>query len=448
MNNNLEIITSLDKLKNRINIYTICKYTSVSVCFGAGIAVILTFANKLMLIPVPIMPIVAMIFGLSLIIGLIMGITKRISLLDSAILADNKLNLKDRLGSAVEIINKDKISAMAELQLEDTAIHARILDPKAIQHHAVPAITKSLPAVVIALVLVGMIPSRYGEPVEIRQAIRQVGANIETSARDVDKSKLSDEVAKLVSKTTDVGRNLQAKNVTKKDALKNISDLTRQVEAIKMVNELSDNLKDVISPDKKRLNELLGKLLDNLKDIPEMNELSQKIMNTQQANLSDEFLRELIRALEDKKLTVNDASTLQKVSTQLANGKQEITKSITAFRNQSTTGQGEETTGIKNSGASDGAPGKESIKTSESEPSERNKGTGYNAELEGKLSLKGSTVTTETTQEPDKGASVVPYEQLYVKYRDSADDTIARSSIPIVYRQQVKNYFDAIKPQK
>jgi hypothetical protein len=435
----------LTKLAHRINTYTICKYISVSVFIGVGIAIALIFISKF--VPIPfLIPVTTTIVGLSFIIGIIIGIKKRISLLDSAILADNKLNLKDRLGSAVEIINKDKISAMAELQLEDTAIHARLIDPKAIQRHTVPAITKSLPAVVIALFLVVMIPSRYGEPVEISQAIRQVGANIETSARDIDKSKLSDEVAKLVSKTTDVGRNLKNKNVTKKDALKNISDLTRQVEAIKMVNELSDNLKDVA--DKKHLNELLGKLLENLKDIPEMNELSQKIMNTQQANLSDESLKELIRALEDKKLTVNDANTLQKVSTQLADGKQEITKSITAFRSQSTSGQGEETTGIKNSGASNGAPGKESAKSSESEPSERNKGAGYNAELEGKLSLKGSTVTTENTQEPEKGTSVVPYEQLYVKYKDSADDTINRSSIPMVYRQQVKNYFDAIKPEK
>ncbi len=68
--------------------------------------------------------------------------------------------------------------------------------------------------------------------------------------------------------------------------------------------------------------------------------------------------------------------------------------------------------------------------------------------MEGKVSLKGSTVTTETTQEPEKGTPLIPYEQLYVKYRDSADDTIARSSIPMVYRQQIKNYFDAIKPEK
>jgi len=446
MNNKLEIITSLDKLKNRINTYTICKYTSVLVCFGAGVAVVFILISKFVLIPVSIISIITAILGLSLIIGFIIGTTKRISLLDTAILADNRLNLKDRFGSAVEIINKDKISAMAELQLEDTAFHARLLAPKAVYPHAIPATTKSLPVVVVALILVGFIPSRYGEPIEVRQAIHQVGANIETSAKNTDKSKLSDEVAKLVLKTADTGRDLQNKNVTKKDALKNISGLTRQIEAMKMVSELSDNLKD--TQDKKRLNALLSKLLDNLKDIPDMNELSQKIMNAQQANLSDESIKELIRALEEKKLTVTDASTLQKVSNQLTKGKQEITKTITAFRSPSATGMGEENTGEGLSNTGNAAPGKESIKTSENELPERNKTAGYNAELESKVSLKGPTVTTETTQEPEKGTSVVPYEQLYVRHRNSVDDTINRSSIPMVYRQQVKNYFDAIKPEK
>jgi hypothetical protein len=368
--------------------------------------------------------------------------------MDSAILADSKLNLKDRLGSAVEIINKEKVSIMAELQLEDTANHARLLDPKAIYPHVVPMITKIVPVVILALFLVGMIPSRYGESIEVRQAIRQVGTNIETSTRNIDKSKLSDEVAKLVSKTTDTGRDLQSKNVTKKEALKNLADLTRQVEAMKMISELSDKLKGNMTPDKKRLNELLSKLLDNLKDIQEMDELSQKITNFQQANLSDKVIKELIRALEDKKITVTDANTLQQISNQLTRGKQEITNTITAFRIRSTTGQGEENTGTKNSGASDGAPGKESVKATETELSGRIKGTGYDAELAGKVSSKGATVTTENMQELEKGTSVIPYEQLYVKYRDSADDTINRSSIPMVYRQQVKNYFDAIKPEK
>ena len=447
-NNEKNIITTLTKLSDRINIYTICKYTSISVCFGAGIAVILTIVGKFVLIPVPIMPIATTILVLSLIIGLIMGIKKRISLLDTAILADSKLNLKDRFGSAVEIINKEKISAMAELQLEDTANHTRLLDPKTIYLRVVPMITKILPVVVVALVLVGMIPSRYGESAEVRQAIRQAGTNIETSTRDIDKSKLSDEVAKLVSKTTDTGRDLQSKNVTKKEALKNLADLTRQVEATKMINELSEKLKSKTTPDKKYLNELLSKLLDNLKDIPEMDELSQKITNVQQANLSDEAIRELIHALEDKKLTVTDANTLQQISNQLTRGKQEITKTITAFHTRSTTGEGEETAGKTLSGASDGAPGKESVKATETELSGRIKGTGYDAELAGKVSSKGATVTTENAQEPEKGTSVIPYEKLYVKYRDSADDTINRSSIPMVYRQQVKNYFDAIKPEK
>jgi hypothetical protein len=449
---NEDIVESLTRLTNRINIHSIIKYASISLFFGAGITAMFILASKLVPIPVPFIPAIIAIIGLSLIIGIIIGVMKRISLIDSARVADNKLNLKDRLASAVEIINNNniKLSAMAELQLEDASNYARKLDPKVAYPHIVPLNAKLLPIAIIALSLLTFIPARYGEPSEIRQAIQQVGTKMETLTKEIDKSELSDEVSKLVSKAEDTGQNLQSKNVTKKEALEKISDLNRRVEAIKAINELSKNLKGEITPEKKLLlNELLEKLADNLKDFPDMTGLAQKISNTQQANLSNEAIKELIRALDEKRLASTDMRILQQLSLQLASGKQEITQKITtAFRTRSASGNSENIDQKAITSSGEGAPGNESIKASDTEPSRRLNLKGiYNAELEGKVSAKGSVVKTESVKTPEKGTSVVPYEKLYFEYRDSADNAVARSAIPRVYKEQVKRYFDAIKPQ-
>ncbi len=50
--------------------------------------------------------------------------------------------------------------------------------------------------------------------------------------------------------------------------------------------------------------------------------------------------------------------------------------------------------------------------------------------------------------ELEKGISKIPYEELYVKYKSSADDAINTQNIPLIYRNQVKAYFDAINPNR
>ena len=69
-------------------------------------------------------------------------------------------------------------------------------------------------------------------------------------------------------------------------------------------------------------------------------------------------------------------------------------------------------------------------------------------ELDEQLSEEGMSVTTENESEYESGESTVHYAEVYVKYRDAADDAISRQEIPWVYQEHVKNYFDAIRPKE
>ena len=448
-NNKSEIIKGVSNLNRRINRYILFRKTSISVFFGAILAIIFIIVGKFIFIPISIILIIIAIIGLSSIVGIIIGFHSRNSLLETAIFSDNKLNLDDRFGSAVEIINGNaRKLALAELQLKDTLKYIRLLDPKSIYPHSIPLVAKFLPAIVIPIILAFLMPAQYGDPGEVKQIIKQVGLNIESSSKEIGKADLSEYTAKLVNDTIKVGRDLRDRTSTKKDALKNISQLNNQIDAMKTIDQLSEALKDDMTPEKKRLlTELMNKLMDKIADIPEMNDLTQKITKAQQADLSDEAIKELIKAIETRGVSTADINALRKLSDQLAQGKQDIAQgSLTASRTSTGVGEGETEEGTP--GAGDGAPGSDFSNETELPLLNKNiVSNGYETELSGKVS-KGSVVTADSTKELEKGKSTVQYENLYVQYKASADETIARTAIPIIYRERVKNYFDAIKPKQ
>lgn len=451
MNAESEIIAKVENLKKRINRFILFKKTSISVFFGSGFAVIFIVISRFIFIPISIIPILIAIIGISAVIGTIIGFYQGFSLQETAIFADNKLKLNDRIASAIEIINgSTRISALAELQLEDTLKYVRSLDPKSIYPHSVPFSAKLLPSVLIPMLLAYLIPIQYGDPKEVRYVMRQIGVNIESSVNEINKDSLSKDTKNLMDKAIKVGHDLKGKIPTKKDALKNISQISNQIDALNMINKSSELLKGEITPEKKKLlSELLDILMDKITDIPEMNYLSQKIIDAKQADLSEESIKELIKALETNKISVADLNALQKLSDRLAKAKQDLTQgTLTAFRTSST----EAKTGLENTkgipGVGDGSPGSDTSSEKERETNNLYKSDGYIAEINGKISAKGAITKAETGTEPEKSVSVVPYENLYMTYKASADETIAKTMIPIMYRERVKNYFDAIKPKE
>ena len=185
-----------------------------------------------------------------------------------------------------------------------------------------------------------------------------------------------------------------------------------------------------------------------------MTELSEEVLKALQAKLSAESLKELAAALKQIGVKPSDMEALQKMMEQLAKGKRDVGQSMA--RSPKTTGDSkpsdltaEEESGLMGSGA----PGKKTAKEMKEEiesASHRpiSPDQGYDSELEGQLSEEGRAVTTESEPEYESGESFVPYEEVYMKSRDIADDVISRQEIPWVYQEHVKNYFDAIRPKE
>ena len=441
------------KLARRINIHNVLRLVSLLMLWGAGASMALILVSKFVMLPIPLALTVFSVLVICLTVGVVRGMLARVSPLEAAMMADAQVGLKERLSSAVELMGEEGKSEMAELQLEDAADHARSLDPKSVCPRVFPVTAKVLPLSLLFLIAFFYVPTFYGGPGEVpavvRQAIEQAGADMELMAREMDRSPLAEEVADLASEMEAAGRELKDEPVTKKEALRNLSNLARKMEALKIIGEVSEELDSDMTPEKKRiLNELLEKLVDSLRDLPDMAEISQKVVKAQQADLSVEALKELFDALEQMEMGVSDMKALQQMSEQVAKGKRDIGRvTLAAADSSESTGEQEESSGLMGGGA----PGEDTAEVAEE--------TGYaprvpipiglrdDLELEGQASEGGRSVPVESELDMKKGESVAPYEEIYVKYRDAADDAISRTNIPWVYREHVKNYFDAIRPE-
>ena len=444
------IIFTILNIKRLINANTFLRWVSICALFGFGFVIAFISISKFIAISAPLIPIAISIVALSIIIGSIRGVIGFISDSEAAKFADSKLYLHERLSTALEILNRERISEMAELQLEDTAKLAVSLDLKTISPSIFPLTAKLLPLAVIALTALFFIPPLYTDPSEVspivREAIRKSGNELKNSAEYADKNLLSDELRKLASEMKQIGDKLEQEPITKREALRDLSNLTRKMEAMKIIGEVAKELEGDITPEKRRvLNELLTKLADNLRDIPDMRDLSKEVIKAQSMDLSIEALKELSAALDNMRFGIPDARELQAMSDQLAKARQEIGMITPVLVRSVEPGGSQETEeGAGRMGGT--APGKDTISGDGlSLPSQEPSGQGYESELEGQISETGRSLPVFSESDLKKGEALVSYQEIYVKYRDAADDAITNVRIPWVYREQVKRYFDGIK---
>jgi len=448
-------------LARRMNAHTMSRRVSVSMLWGVGIAVAIVCVSKFVSIPLPLISAVAIVLGISFIAGMIRGKLAQLSPQKAAITADAQLGFKERLGSAVELLEQASRREMAELQLEDAAEYARTLDVKAICPRLFPTTAKVLPLAMLILIFLMYVPTRYGRsaevPAEVRQAIKQAGVEMETAVDKMDKELLSEATAELAKKTETAASELQDESLTKKEALKKLSNLVRETEALKMMGQIAEELTGDMTPEKRRiLNELLDKLADSLKDLQGMEELLQEVMKAMQENLSPETLKELSAALQQMDIGASEMEALQKMAEQLAKGKRDVAQSMTKmFRRPIDTGgtdsadTQDEESGLMGSTAPGDKSAEDMKELPEYNPNQAiSSDQGYDSELEGQISETGKSVTTEDKADLKKEEASVPYEEIYAKYRDAADDAIVRTKIPWKYKEHVKSYFDAIKPKE
>ena len=69
-----------------------------------------------------------------------------------------------------------------------------------------------------------------------------------------------------------------------------------------------------------------------------------------------------------------------------------------------------------------------------------------NTKVKGKRNGPSDDIQITTTGDPDPTKSSTPYYQVYQASKRAAESTLTKENIPANYREQVRDYFDSIRP--
>ena len=158
------IQNKLSAIQRRMRIEGILQNLATFNLWGLLIAGILFVANRFFPLPIPIGFIIALLIIIASTIAVGLSLMRKIDPLEVARFVDQRLNLKERLGTALEAMGRRNAGDFAILQARDAARVVQGILPAAVVSYTVPRTLKWLP---IPMLLVGLsffVPRMYEIP--------------------------------------------------------------------------------------------------------------------------------------------------------------------------------------------------------------------------------------------------------------------------------------------
>ena len=462
------IQNKLSAIQRRMRIDSVIQNLATFNFWGLLIVGALLVANRFFPLPILIgyaafLPIV----GAS-VIAVSLSLIREIDPFAVAHLVDQRLNLKERLGTALDAIHRGGVNDFAILQIRDAAQAVQGLVPATAFSYTVPAILKWLP---IPILLVGFsffIPRMYETPApptaSEHAAIHGAAARLEQAVRGLDDTELS----KKVEETTKVLRNKRTGVQAAQKALSKLREevqaqntengMDQAVEAISTVGEsskllsgadaeavasdlqkLADQMDELTEAERAELDALLRQLADRLGDNPAAKGIVDQLNEIETEAVSPEMLAKIARSMLEINQQAKDRTQLAAILEEIKASRKNI--GLAGIEMARKTG------GVA---GSDGGPGEESdmgeaqgtqigAMGSETQPAEALQLRGVASDSEG-----FSTASTQETPSGEEEPTYMPYREVYLNARRAYAEAMERDRIPVRYRQRVKDYIDAI----
>ena len=465
------IQNKLSAIQRRMRIEGVFQNLATFNLWGLLIAGILFVANRFFSLPIPIGFAIALLIIIASTIAVGLSLMRKIDPFEVARFVDQRLNLKERLGTALETMERRNAGDFAILQIRDAAWAAQGIPPAAVVSYTIPRTLKWLP---IPMLLVGLsffIPRVYEIPppptVSEHAAIHDAAARLEGAVSGGNKTELSKQIEETV-------KTLRNKDTGVQAAQEKLSKLREEVQAQK--NQLAENELDQAVETISKLSEnsnLLGgaNTAEIASELEKLADQMDGLTEAQRAEL-DALLKQLAKRLGGNRAAKNLVDQLNEIGTEGVSPEMlaKIARSLLEIDQQAKDiAQLEDIleeikTSRKNIGlagiemarktggvaGSDGGPGEES-ETGEA------RGTQVEAMLletqpTEALQLGGATSDSEgfataSTQEAPSGEAEPNYIQhraVYLNARQAYAEALERDRIPVRYRQRVKDYLDAI----
>lgn len=464
------IQNKLSAIRRRMRIEGVFQNLAIFNLWGLLIAGILFVANRFFPLPIPIgfaacLPIViasAIAVGLSLL--------HQIDPFEVARFVDQRLNLKERLGTALEAMGRRDTGDFTILQIRDAARAAQEILPATVVSYTVPRTLKWLP---IPMLLVGLsffIPRMY-EVVpppnsSEQEAIHDAAARLEGAVSGLNSTELSKQVEET-AKALRNKRTVQAAQEKLSKLRENVQTWKRQLpeneldhavetistlgensnllsgtdtaEIASELQELADQMDRLTEAQRAELDALLRQLAEQLGDNPAAKNLVSQLNEIGTEGVGPEMLAKIARSLLEIDRQVKDMAQLEEILEEIKASRKNI--GLAGIEMARKTG------GVA---GSDGGPGEESgtgeargtqveAMPLETQPTEALQLSGVTSDSE-----EFSTASTQETPSGEEEPTYMQHRKVYLNARQAYAEAVEREDIPVRYRQRVKDYLDAI----
>ena len=465
------IQNKLSAIQRRMQIESIFQYLATFNLWGLLIAGILFVANRFFPLPIPIGSTIALLIIIASTVAAGLSLMRKLDPFAVAHLVDQRLDLKERLGTALEAMGRREAGDFAILQIRDAARAAQGIPPATVVSYTIPRTLKWFP---IPMLLVGLsffIPRMYeiAPPPTLAEqaAIHDAAARLEQAVSSLDNA----ELAKKVEKTV---KDLRNKRTSVSAAQKELSQLREEVQAqhsqlpeneldqavetistlgensnllsgtdtaeiASELEKLSDQMDGLTEAQRAELDALLKQLAQRLGGNPAAKNLVDQLNEIGTEGISPEMLAKIVRSLLEVDQQAKDIAQLEDILEEIKTSRKNI--GLAGIEMARKTG---------GMAGSDGGPGEES-ETGEArgtqveemsagvEPTEALRLSGVTSESE-----EFATASTQEAPSGEEEPTYMPHREAYLNARQAYAEAVERDRIPVRYRQRVKDYLDAI----
>ena len=453
---------------------------------GFVLLAMLFLLNRMILLPMQMLNISWIVVAVALIVGIGLSVRHRKDLLSVARAVDEKMGLRERLGTAFELMQTDPQGEFAQLQIRDAVETAVTLEIAEVSPYRVPMCLKLFP---IPLLLIGLsfaIPRFYEVPqplTDLQQGVLDKAAQ-RLDGKQVKNSTLQKQITDTVNRlktAKDLDTAQRHLSDLKKEVRKQQSEQRAITEATAAsqnfqgmdANQLATELKTVaeqaeIPPE---LQAELMRLFERLAQGLPKGALGDSLNQVQGQAVTPETLQDIIAALEE----MEKSTDLTQLEAQLTASQKAL--ALATIETESAGG------GIANS---DGAPGQDAgttetqgtlEDTSNPDPqSEAQTGDAGKTENEADGGDATSPLTGEATpilqtngealtlttgvsgtaegfsevftgEVSDDAPAYLPFSEVVLNTSRAYAEAVENNRIPVRYRAQIKAYLEAISEE-
>ena len=316
------IINQLKTLQKRARNQAILRYVTICLFFEFCILAVLGIAIRLFPFPFAMLNITMSTVGFAIVLGIFLGLRHREKLSEIATLVDDNMQLKARVNTSLEVIQKNQKGQIVDLQIGDSAEAIADSDPKKVIPYVMPPLLKWISIPILIIILSFAIPRQYELPQPTtaaeQNAIDMTIDNLTKQSVSISDSKIRDGISNTIEKL---------KKVTNaKAAHKHIHELNSEVR--KHTSELPDDsaitqaaqtTQHFQGMDSTALADELSRLSEQPELTPELRDQLAKLFAKLSENIPQGKLRQTVDQIQGKTVSPN---TLQQIADALQQANQ------------------------------------------------------------------------------------------------------------------------------